>query len=64
MELTNAAADQIAPRVRNLVELAAALHNLHGALRHSAEAKGIPLQGNHAQQKFDQGCCEERHQHA
>ena len=46
-ELTNAAADQIAPWMRDLVELAAALHNLHSALWHSAEAEGIPLQGSH-----------------
>ena len=46
MELTDAAANQIAPRVRNLVEFAAALHNLHSALWHSAEAESIPLQGS------------------
>ena len=46
VKLTNAAADQIAPRVRNLVEFAAALHNLHSALWHSAKAEGISLQGS------------------
>ena len=47
VKLTNAAADQIAPRVRNLVEFAAPLHNLHSALWHRAEAERIALQGSH-----------------
>lgn len=64
MKLTNAAADQIAPWVCNLVELAAALHNLHSALWHSAEAEGISLQDSHNNKILIRAALQARHQHA